>query len=135
MAKRNHKKAATKAIHELLTQLILKAEKWGANGYYTPLKLEEMRVDAHQRLIDELSIEKANLEYEMHSVGTNKREALIKIERINTYITRAQRGKQQHIEKIRKVLAAKIGDKKQLALAMAKVEESRPRVSVLLETN
>jgi hypothetical protein len=121
-------------VNELISQLILRAEAWGRKEYYTPLKLEEMQLQASQKITGELLVEKANLEYELHALGTNKREALIKIERLNTYILRAKASVQKHIDKIKAMLGKKIGDKDKLAVAVARIGQ-RPRVSVMVGTS
>ncbi|MBU0686571.1 MAG: hypothetical protein KKB81_01775 [Candidatus Margulisbacteria bacterium] len=136
MAKGNKKhKAELKVTNELLSQLILRAENLTGNkGYYSPLKLEEMALDACREIISDLLIEKANLEYELHSLGTDKKEASIKIERVNAYISRAENAKKQHILKIKKILGKQIGDEDELALAVARIEQ-KPTVSVLIKSN
>ncbi|MFA4858614.1 MAG: hypothetical protein WC901_03055 [Candidatus Margulisiibacteriota bacterium] len=134
MAKKNSKKSEIKVVNELISQLILRAEAWGRKDYYTPLKLEEMQLEASQKLIGELLSEKANLEYELHAIGTNKRDALIKIERLNTYVLRAKYSMQKHIDKIKAMLGKKIGDKDKLTVAVAHIGK-QPNVSVMVGSN
>ena len=136
MAKRNAKKQQMKVINELLSQVILKAERWGKTGYYTPLRLEEMYIDAINQLSGELLTEKANLEYELHALGTNKQDAVIKIERLNSYIQKAKHLKARTLKKIEDLLGKKIGDKDKLALAVARIRrENKPSVSVMINSN
>lgn len=134
MAKKNRKKGEQKIIKELLSQLVLQGERWGLKDYYTPLKLEEMRLDVCREIMGELLTEKSNLEYELHTVGTNKRDALIKIERLSSYIQKAKRSIEQHQNKITKILEKNITDKDQLALALNRVKPGSS-VSVFLNSN
>ena len=134
MAKKNRKKGEQKIIKELLSQLVLQGERWGLKDYYTQLKLEEMRLDICHEIQGELLTEKSNLEYELHTVGTNKRDALIKIERLNSYIQKAKRLTNQHQSKITAILEKSIPDKDQLALALKRVKAGSS-VSVMINNN
>ena len=90
MAKKS-KKGQVRILNEIRDQLVLQAERWGRKGYYTPLKLEEIELEQCRKIRSDFLAEKSNLEYEMNMIGTDKREVLIKIERLESYIKKADR--------------------------------------------
>lgn len=101
---RKQKKAQTKLLNEIKTQLILQAERWGRTDFYTPLKLEELELDQCLKIRGDLLAEKSNLEYELHSLGTDKKEVLIKLERLNLYLRRADYVIRKHAKNINKII-------------------------------
>jgi hypothetical protein len=128
------KKAQGRILGEIQKQLILQAERWGRKGYYTPLKLEEMELSQCRKITGELLAEKANLEYELFLLDSNKRDVLIKLERLESYLKKASRVVKRHEKDISKMLDKIIGDKQKLKKAFAYVEP-RSFVSVLISDN
>ena len=128
---RKAKKAQKLVLDEIKKQLILQAERWGRADHYTPLKLEEMEIEQGYKILGDLYAEKSNLEYELHILGTDKHEVLIKIERLNVYIKRALSITQKHENKIRKIIGKSYGDISKISLALA----NKSAVSILISEN
>lgn len=128
---RRRKKNQTKIIDEMITQLIDEAERWGKISYYTPLKLEEMALEQGKKLKGELLAEKSNLEYEMNMLGTNKKEVLIRIERLEAYIKKVDKLIMDHEKRISKILEPLTGDKKATQKAESIINK-KPKISVLI---
>lgn len=128
---RKSKKAQKLVLDEIQKQLILQAERWGRADHYTPIKLEEMEVEQCYKILGDLYAEKANLEYELHILGTDKHEVLIKIERLNVYIKRALSIVQKHENKIRKIIGKSHGDVSNISRALA----NKSGVSILISEN
>jgi len=125
------KKGQVRILHEIRDQLILQADRWGRKDYYTPLKLEEMELEQCRKIRGELLAEKANLEYEMSMLGTDKKEVLVKIERLGIYIKKADRVMESHERNILKALQKRIGDKKEIKRAEKSIR-SEPLISVVI---
>ena len=123
------KKAQNRILDEIKSQLIAQAERWGKKDYYTPLKLEEMEIDQCQKILGDLLAEKNNLEYEMAMLGSDKREVLIKTERLNSYIKKAHKVIDAHARKINKMINNVIGDQKIIDKAESLINK-KPRISV-----
>lgn len=135
MAKGNkRKKAQLRVLGEIKNQLILQAERWGKKDYYTPFKLEEMELEQCSKIRGELLAEKANLEYELHLVGSDKKDVLIKIERITSYIKRADWAEGRHQRKISAMIEKLTGDKAAIKKAQGSIEQKH-FVSVLINDN
>ena len=135
MARGNRKKRAQKKIlGEIKKQLILQADRWGRKDYYSPIKLEEMELDQCRKIKGDLLAEKSNLEYEMHMVDSNKKEVLIKLERLNTYLKRADRVITRHEKSIIKIIEKSIGNRKDINSAL-KAIEPKSLISVLINGN
>ncbi len=91
MARRNNKKKAElKLIDEMRSQLLIQAERLGIRDQYSPQWFAEQRVLSAGRVLSELYAERSNLEYELNLLGTDKKELLIKLERLNVYIKKAE---------------------------------------------
>jgi len=116
-------------LNEIRKQLTLQAKAWGKE--YTPLDFEEMELDAARKIKGDFLAEKSNLEYEMSLLGTNKQESLIKIQKLEVYISRVDTVVSQHARSIAKMIEAPIGDKKLVAKAVSKIG-NRPSVSNLV---
>src|SRR3989338_5075229 len=99
MARKKGKKK-NKLVGEILKQLIDESERWGQKDYYTPLKLEEIALEEAKKIRADLLSEKSNLEYEMNMLGTDKREVLLKTQKLGGYIARADKVIQEHEQKI-----------------------------------
>jgi hypothetical protein len=87
---RKKKKAETKIIEEMRNQLLIQAERLGIKEQYTPQWFAEQRILATGQVLSELYAERSNLEYEMNMLGTDKKELLIKLERLNVYVKKAE---------------------------------------------
>ena len=120
-------------MKEIMDQLLLQAERWGKGGFYTPLKLEEMQLEECRKIRGEFMVEKANLDYEMNMLGSNKKEVLIKIERLESYVKRLDREIELHEKSITRMLDRLIGDKKAIKKAEALVK-TKSTISVMLNS-
>jgi hypothetical protein len=98
MAGDKRKKAQEKILNEIHKQLVIKAKKLGIEDQITPLNFEKDKLDAAHKILDDLNMEKTNIEYELYMKGILDKESTIKLEKINTYINRAK----QTIEKYQK---------------------------------
>lgn len=103
-------KARLKILDEIKKQLILQAERWDRKDLYTPLKLEEMELLACQKVRGEFMAEKNNLEYELQMLGTDKKEVLIKLEKLNVYLGKADGLIKRHEKALQKLIQKKLGD-------------------------
>lgn len=126
------KKAQNKVLNEVLKQLVLQAERWGRKDYYTQEKIEEMVMEQCYVVKGELLAERANLEYELSSLDSNKKESLIKLERLQSYLSRADRVINQHKRMLFNFLGKKLGDQKQLKKAINLIEDTPSQVSVMV---
>lgn len=98
-------KAQMRIFRELETQLMTQAERLGIRDRYSPLRLKELEYDALKKHLIAFYQERANLEYEMQMLGTDKKETLIKLERLEVYIKRAERMGEMFESDIQKMIA------------------------------
>lgn len=131
MARKKGKKK-NKLVGEILKQLIDEAERWGQKDYYTPLKLEEIALEEAKKIRADLLSEKSNLDYEMNMLGTDKREVLLKTQKLGGYIARADKVIQEHEQKIQSIVNKNFGDKATLERARKAVKKGT-KVSVMIE--
>jgi len=124
-------KGKLRLLNEIRDQLILQADRWGKKDHYTPLRMTEMELEQARNIKGEFMSEKANLEYEMNMLGTDKREVLIKIERLDSYVKRCDRIIEQYEKRIGKMLDNLIGDKSKVKKAESKVKE-KSTISVII---
>ncbi|MFC1540500.1 hypothetical protein ACFL4J_00515 [Candidatus Margulisiibacteriota bacterium] len=89
MAKKK-KNAQKKIIGELKEQLLVQAEALGIRERYTPLWFVEQKLLALKKILAEFYAERSNLEYELNMLGTDKKEILIKLEKLHAYIRKAE---------------------------------------------
>lgn len=115
-------------LEEIKKQLVTQAERWGRCDYYTPLKLEEIELEQCRKISGELLSEKANLEYELHFLESDKKEVLSKIDRLEIYIKKADRAVKRHEKMIEKIIGGKTGEKIQ-------VGAKKSKISVLISDN
>jgi len=125
------RKAQKLVMEEIKKQLLLQAERWDRGDHYNPIALEEMERDQCYRILGDLYAEKSNLEYEMHILGTDKHETLIKIERLDVYIKKALQVIERHDRFIFRILRKDIGDESQIRRALP----WKRNISVLLSEN
>jgi homoserine acetyltransferase len=129
------KKAQSIILDEIKKQLILQAERWGKTGFYTPMKMEEMELDAVRRIRGDLLAEKSNIEYEMQMLASNKRELDIKVQKLGMYLKRAEKIGKKHDKNIEKILERSIGNRKNLTGAINRTIGERSTISVLISDN
>jgi|GEM_PF-1300213 len=130
------KKAQMMILNEVKKQLLLQAERWGKAGYYTPLKLEEMELEACKRIIGDLLAEKNNLDYQMNMLAENRKEIDMKLQRLSVYLTKADRVAKSHDKNIEKILDKLIGDRKKTLGALERVKfKEAQAISVLISDN
>ncbi|MFA4967555.1 MAG: hypothetical protein WC624_04985 [Candidatus Margulisiibacteriota bacterium] len=130
---RNKKKAQSTILNEIKNQLLLQAERWDNYGY-SPIKIEEMLKDQCDKIKGDLLAEKNNLEYELNYLGTDKREVLIKIERLESYLKKANKAMEKHDRTIRRMVDKLIGDIKAVNRAKGLID-SKSQISVMLGVN
>ncbi len=131
---RRRKRSQMAIIEEIKNQLILQAERWGRANYYTPAKLEEMELDAAKRIKGDFLAEFTNLQYELNLLESDKKEIIIKIERLESYIKRAERVVGKHEKNIKKMLEKTLGDLAKTKRAISLIQ-AQPAISVLLGEN
>ncbi|MBU0630687.1 MAG: hypothetical protein KKC80_07220 [Candidatus Margulisbacteria bacterium] len=83
-------KAQKKVVDELKNQLMIQAERLGIKAEYTPAWFLEQETLAYGQVLSELYAERSNLEYEMNMLGSDKKDLLIKLERLHSYIRKAE---------------------------------------------
>ncbi|MBU1616969.1 MAG: hypothetical protein KKF06_04195 [Candidatus Margulisbacteria bacterium] len=83
-------KAQKKVVDELKNQLMIQAERLGIKAEYTSAWFLEQETLAYGQVLSELYAERSNLEYEMNMLGSDKKDLLIKLERLHSYIRKAE---------------------------------------------
>ena len=111
---RGAKKAQAKILQEIKNQLVLQAERWGKKDHYTPLKLEDLELEQCRKIKGDLLAERSNLDYELHMLDTDKRELLIKLEKLEVYLKRADHVIGRHEKNMSKMIDKSIGDRKKI---------------------
>lgn len=119
----------TKLINELKTQLLTQAERLGVKDDYTPVFMEETKLDAVRKILGEFYMERSNLEYELNMSGTDKRELVIKLERLNSYIRKAEGIREKHLRILEEQLGKGTGDKQKTRRALNKINPVKVSVS------
>ena len=107
---RKKKDAQFKLINELKSQLMVQAERLGIRDQYTPMALKEMSLEVIGKILMEFYMERSNLEYELNLAGSDKKELLIKLERLNVYIRTAEARRASHMAKYEQLLEQGMGD-------------------------
>lgn len=134
MSNAKRKKAQAKLLDEIKDQLVLQADRWGKKGHYDRVRLEEMVLEQCHRVSGDLMSEKANLEYELYLLDSNKRDLLIKMERLQSYISKASRVIEKHEKSIKKQLDKLISEKDKLELIMRRMRPES-NISILISSN
>jgi hypothetical protein len=129
MAGNKRKKAQQKILSEVKSQLHIKAKKLGIEYSYSDLNFETMKMDAARRILDDLNSEKSNLEYELYMKGVLDKESTIKLEKIQTYINKAQRVITKYEKIINKIAEKAAPDKEKTREAVKKITPT-PKISV-----
>jgi len=128
MGKRK-KRAQEKILGEIKSQLTIKSKKLGIEDKFSELNFEEMKVEAAKSILDDLNSEKSNLEYELYMKGVLDKESTIKLEKIQTYISKAQRVIGKH-EKALEKIAEKAAPNKEKAKEAVKKIAPPPKISI-----
>ena len=124
------KKAQQKILHELKSQLMTKAKKLGIEYDFSGVNFDSMKIEAAKKVLGDLLAEKSNLEYELYMKGVLDKESTIKLEKINGYITKAQRIIDRYEKMIEKEMAKKTPKKKEVHEALKKKKKVTPRISI-----
>ena len=98
------KKGPNKVINELRNQLLIQAERLGIKDTYTPLWFAEQKVHSLGQILAEFYAERSNLEYELNILGSDKKDILIKLEKLHGYIRKAEALKERTVEKVEKMI-------------------------------
>jgi hypothetical protein len=117
--------AQKKLINELKNQLLVQAERLGIRDDYAPIFMEELKLDSVGKILTEFYMERANLEYELNMLGSNKKEILIKLERLNVYIRKAQALHVRHLGKFEDIIEKGMGDLKRTKRAIKKMQPAK----------
>jgi len=123
------KSAQQRILHELKSQLVTKAKKLGIEHDFSGVNFEMMKVDSVKRILGDLLAEKSNLEYELYIKGILDKESTIKLEKINSYIKKAER----IIEKYQKMIdkeMAKLTPQKEEIKEELKRKKITPKISI-----
>lgn len=129
MASNKRKKAQQRILSEIKSQLHIKAKKLGIEDRFSEINFESMKLDAAKRILDDLNAERSNLEYELFMKGKLDKESTIKLERIQTYINKAQRVINKYGKNIEK-MAEKAAPHREKAKEAAKKLLPSPKISV-----
>jgi hypothetical protein len=119
------KKAQNKLINELKNQILVQAELLGVRDRFTPVVLAELKVDAARKILSEFYAERSNLEYELNMLGSQKKDLLIKLERLNAYIIKAEAITSRHARQIEDLIEKGMGDMKKTRRALRRVRPVR----------
>ena len=94
------KKGGTnKVITELRDRLLIQAERLGTREKYNPLWFLEQKVLSLSKILAEFYAERSNLEYELNILGTDKKDILVKLEKLYAYIRKAEKLKEKYTGK------------------------------------
>lgn len=128
------RRGQSRILEEIKDQLILQAERWGKSGHYTPLKLEEMVLEQCSKIKGDFLAERANLEYELLRIGTDKKECLIKLEKLEGYLKKADRVMEGRQRSVSRMLDKMVGGKEKVLKVMGIILR-KPAISLLLGEN
>ena len=126
---KGRKNAQKKVTNELKNQLLIQAERLGIKDDYSPLVMEELKLGSIGKILTEFYMERANLEYEMSMLGSNKREVLIKLERLHAYIRKAQGLQEKHNKQFETIIEKGTGDQVKTQRAVRKLQTAKVRAS------
>jgi len=129
MTSKKRRKAQQRILSEIKSQLTIKAKKLNIEDRFSEINFEAMKMDAAKRILDDLNAEKTNLEYELHMKGVLDKESTIKLEKIQTYINRAQRVIEKYEKHIGK-MAEKAAPYREKGKEAVKKISPTPRISV-----
>ena len=116
-------------LSEIKGQLTIKAKKLNIEDRFSEINFEGMKMDAAKRILDDLNAEKSNLEYELYMKGVLDKESTIKLEKIQTYINRAQRVIEKYEKHIGKMQEKAAPHREKAKEAVKKITPT-PKISV-----
>ena len=119
-------KAEARVLSEMQDQLLLQADQLGIRDDYNPLNMCELEAEAFSRHLSAFYAERSNLRYEMQIFGTNKKDLLIKLERLDVYIKRSDKLRRRRVREIKDIIEAHMPDGKKAK----KLLEKKPEISV-----
>ena len=119
------KNSQKRVITELKNQLLIQAERLGIRDDYNPLAIEEMKLDSIRKILVDLYMERSNLEYELNMIGSNKKELLIKLERLNAYVLKGSSFLTRHVDKFEELIEKGQGDIEKTKRAVRKIKPVR----------
>lgn len=123
------KNTQKKLVNELKNQLMIQAERLGINETYSPIYMEELKIDSVKKILTEFYMERSNLEYEMQMSGSPKKEILIKLERLNAYIRKAVGLQTRHLGDFEKLIDQGYDDRALTQKAVKKLATAKVRAS------
>ena len=129
MTSKKRRKAQQRILSEIKSQLTIKAKKLNIVDRFSEINFEGMKLDAAKRILDDLNAERSNLEYELYMKGVLDKESTIKLEKIQTYINRAQRVIEKYEKHIGK-MAEKAAPHREKAKEAVKKITPTPKISV-----
>lgn len=127
MSVRRKKNTQKKVIGEIKNQLLIQAERLGIRDDYNPVVLEELKLDSIGKIMSDFYMERANLEYELNMLASNKKEIMIKLEKLNAYIRKGQSLRKTHNDKFEQLIEKGLGDARGARAAVAKLKQVRVR--------
>ena len=119
------KNSQKKLVNELKTQLLVQAERLGIRDDYSPVYFEEIKLDSVKKILTEFYMERSNLEYEMQTLEANKKEILIKLERLHAYIRKAVGLHERHLKDYEKLIDSGTGDQEMTRRAVKQLQSVR----------
>jgi hypothetical protein len=123
------KNAQKKLVNEIKNQLLIQAERLGVREHFGPVAAEEIKLDSVKKILTDFYMERSNLEYELNILGSNKKELLIKLERLNLYIRRAVTMHERHLRTYETLLEKGMGDIAGARKAANRIAPRKVRVS------
>jgi hypothetical protein len=124
------KNSQKKIINELKNQILIQAERLGIRELYTPAVMAELKVDSARKILNDFYAERSNLEYELNMLGSQKQEVLIKLERLNYYIRKAEGLREKNSKQLDNLLEKTVGDRKKTNRALRRVRPKAVSVAV-----
>ncbi len=125
MRMRKKKDKQKQIINELKKQLLIQAERLGIRDDYNPLAMEELKIDSVLKILGDFYMERANLEYELNMLDSNKKELLIKLEKLNSYIRKGVGIHEKHLDKFEGLIEKGMGDIKKTQKAVRQLQPVR----------
>jgi hypothetical protein len=101
---RKKKRTQKKIVEELRKQLLIQAERLGIRDRFTPVWFLEQRVLALSQILSEFYAERANLEYELNMIGSDKKDLIIKLEKLHSFIRTAETAREKYIKRFEKTI-------------------------------
>ena len=116
------KNAQKRILSEIQNQLMLKAKNLGVEHLYSPIRLEDMKLQEARKIMGDLLAERTNLQYERSLTGQTNKESIIKLEKIEAYINKCQRVIDSYERNIERMLGRNVSDPKKTKNALKKFD-------------